>query len=153
MPSSISRFPPLCQENIIDKNGRETRNALQTRGIFFQRKGLRLAPLFPHLCHNARQTEKMSNKSKTSAARTAQPVPVPAGGPLPAAFSSPISAFQFFSVSAFASVTLTNCFGKFYEVFCLFCWNPLFYNILQPMEKRTVTFVTLPQPIYFFLAL
>jgi hypothetical protein len=56
----------------------------------------------------------MSNKSKTSAARTAQPVP--AGGPLPAAFSSPISAFQFFSVSAFASVTLVtlnNSYGIF----------------------------------------
>jgi hypothetical protein len=37
----------------------------------------------------------MSNKSKTSAARTAQPVPVPAGGPLPCQF-------QNFSFSAFS---------------------------------------------------
>jgi hypothetical protein len=93
----------------------------------------------------------MSNKSKTSAARTAQPVPVPAGGPLPAAFASPISAFQFFSVSAFASVTLvtlSNSYGTFYKhqnnpnpisagtsIFTMSCNKP---------GDEPVTLVTLP---------
>jgi hypothetical protein len=97
----------------------------------------------------------MSNETKTSAARSAQMVPVPAGGPLPAAFFSPISAFFDPSPSFLAAllevVTVKNSYGQFYEVLRSFCWNSIFYNHLQPFEERPVTFVTLPQPYNFFL--
>jgi hypothetical protein len=88
----------------------------------------------------------MSNKSKTSAARTAQPVP--AGGPLPATFSSPISSFQFFSVSAFASVTLNNSYGTFYKhqdnTNPISVAKSLFTIICNKPSEEPVTPVTLP---------
>jgi hypothetical protein len=53
-------------------------------------------------------------------------------------------------ITAFASVTLNNSYGMCMPLLDSFCWNMLYYNILQPLEERPVTFVTLPQPIYFF---
>jgi hypothetical protein len=55
-----------------------------------------------------------------------------------------------FPISAFASVTLNNSYSMCAPRLDSFCWNTLYCNILQQLEERPVTFVTLPQPYNFF---
>ena len=114
-------FSPLCQENILDKNRCKTRNLLQTRGIFFQRKGSRLAPLFPPFVPKWPPVRKMSTESTSRALSAKALATEDALSSCPP--SRPISASQFFSVSAFSlapaalheAVTVNNSYGECYK--------------------------------------